>query len=255
MTTPLDRPPAWVSDAIFYQIFPDRFARSLGTKPTGSNTGIRRRRRTDTRAAICSASSNSSTTSSTSGINAIYLNPIFQSGCNHRYHTHDYFTVDPLLGGNDALRELLDACHASWHPDHARRRVQPRQPRLLPVQRHPRERAHSPWIDWFHVDGWPLSPTTPKPANYGVVGHQGPAQVQHRQPAGPGVPHAGRRVLDASTASTAGDSTFPRRSQTPGFWEEFRSGCVPSIPTPTSSARSGRTPPSTWRPAPASTRR
>ena len=38
-----------------------------------------------------------------SGINAIYLNPIFQSASNHRYHTHDYFKVDPLLGGDDAV--------------------------------------------------------------------------------------------------------------------------------------------------------
>ena len=46
------------------------------------------------------------------GINAIYFNPIFRSGSNHRYHTHDYYQVDPMLGGNAALRELLDAAHA-----------------------------------------------------------------------------------------------------------------------------------------------
>ena len=34
------------------------------------------------------------------------------SASNHRYHTYDYFAVDPLLGGNEALRELLDAAHA-----------------------------------------------------------------------------------------------------------------------------------------------
>ena len=45
------------------------------------------------------------------GINAIYLTPIFSSASNHRYHTYDYFEVDPLLGGDDALRELLDAAH------------------------------------------------------------------------------------------------------------------------------------------------
>ena len=46
------------------------------------------------------------------GVTALYLTPIFQSASNHRYHTYDYFTVDPLLGGNDALRELVDAVHA-----------------------------------------------------------------------------------------------------------------------------------------------
>lgn len=33
------------------------------------------------------------------GVTAIYLNPIFQSASNHRYHTHDYFRIAPLLGG------------------------------------------------------------------------------------------------------------------------------------------------------------
>ncbi|MEO5705234.1 MAG: glycoside hydrolase family 13 protein, partial [Candidatus Limnocylindrales bacterium] len=45
------------------------------------------------------------------GANAIYLTPIFQSASNHRYHTYDYMTVDPLLGGDSALRELLDRAH------------------------------------------------------------------------------------------------------------------------------------------------
>ncbi len=46
------------------------------------------------------------------GINAIYLNPIFQSTTNHRYHTHDYYKVDPLLGGNEAFYKLLDTAHS-----------------------------------------------------------------------------------------------------------------------------------------------
>jgi hypothetical protein len=33
------------------------------------------------------------------GVTALYLNPIFASASNHRYHAFDYYTVDPLLGG------------------------------------------------------------------------------------------------------------------------------------------------------------
>lgn len=29
------------------------------------------------------------------GITALYLNPIFSSAANHRYHTYDYFEVGP----------------------------------------------------------------------------------------------------------------------------------------------------------------
>jgi len=38
------------------------------------------------------------------GANAIYFTPIFQSACNHRYHAHDGYQVDPLLGGRATTR-------------------------------------------------------------------------------------------------------------------------------------------------------
>ena len=105
--------PDWVRDAVFYQVFPDRFARSARvhkpgplepweTPPTtagfkgGDLLGVAEH--LDHLVAL--------------GVNAIYFNPIFQSASNHRYHTYDYMAVDPLLGGDAALRELIDACHA-----------------------------------------------------------------------------------------------------------------------------------------------
>ncbi len=105
--------PDWVKDAVFYQIFPDRFARSerlakngltfepWDSPPTtfgfkgGDLYGVAER--LDYLQDL--------------GINALYLNPIFASASNHRYHTFDYYQVDPLLGGNDALRHLLDEAH------------------------------------------------------------------------------------------------------------------------------------------------
>ena len=104
--------PGWVRDAIFYQIFPDRFARServvapgpleeWDTEPTvhgfkgGDLLGVVEHLDHIERV----------------GANAIYFNPVFASASNHRYHTYDYLAVDPLLGGDAALRELLDAAH------------------------------------------------------------------------------------------------------------------------------------------------
>ncbi|NWG07363.1 MAG: glycoside hydrolase family 13 protein [Chloroflexi bacterium] len=105
--------PDWVQDAVFYQIFPDRFAKSernpahslpfepWDTPPTphgfkgGDLYGI----------------ADKLDYLKDLGITALYLNPIFASASNHRYHTYDYFNVDPLLGGNDALRFLLDRAH------------------------------------------------------------------------------------------------------------------------------------------------
>ena len=104
--------PAWVRDAMFCQIFPDRFAQSSrvvkpgplepwDTPPTthgfkgGDLLGIVEH--LDYLADL--------------GVNALYLTPVFASASNHRYHTYDYLAVDPLLGGDQALRELLDTAH------------------------------------------------------------------------------------------------------------------------------------------------
>jgi cyclomaltodextrinase / maltogenic alpha-amylase / neopullulanase len=105
--------PAWVRDAVFYQIFPDRFAGSERVPKPGpleqwdsppTNDGFKGG---DLLGIVEHLDHIESL-----GVNALYLTPVFQSASNHRYHTYDYFTVDPLLGGNDALRELVDAAHA-----------------------------------------------------------------------------------------------------------------------------------------------
>ena len=105
--------PDWVQDAIFYQIFPDRFAKSARnpndtltfelwySPPTihgykgGDLYGVAER--LDYLQDL--------------GITALYLNPIFASASNHRYHAFDYYNVDPLLGGNEAFRMLLESAH------------------------------------------------------------------------------------------------------------------------------------------------
>ncbi len=160
--------PAWVQDAIFYQIFPDRFARGSqgpqvpaenlqpwGAQPTlhgfqgGDLFGVVEK--LDYLQAL--------------GVNALYLNPIFASTANHRYHTHDYFEVDPLLGGDKGfallmsetgrrnMRVVLDGVfnHASrgfYYFNH-----------LL------ESGPESPYVDWFHVQDWPLNAYEAEP-NY-----------------------------------------------------------------------------------------
>jgi cyclomaltodextrinase len=104
--------PAWARDAIFYQIFPDRFAASTRVQKPGilepwdappTNNGFK--------GGDLRGIAEHLDYLQDLGINAIYLTPVFSSASNHRYHTYDYFEVDPLLGGNDALRELLDDAH------------------------------------------------------------------------------------------------------------------------------------------------
>ena len=108
--------PDWVKDAIFYQIFPDRFATSpevpkpSNLEPWDSPPTVHGYKGGD----LIGIADHLDYLADL-GITALYLNPIFRSTANHRYHTHDYFVVDPILGGNNALRTLLDRAQAPRH--------------------------------------------------------------------------------------------------------------------------------------------
>src|SRR5690349_18129107 len=150
--------PEWVRHAVFYQIFPDRFAKSdrvpkprnlesWDSPPThhgfkgGDLLGVVER--LDYLADL--------------GINANYFNPIFASAANHRYHTYDYYSIDPVLGGNDAFRILINECHKrdirviiDGVFNHASRG-------FFQFHHLLENGPYSPYIDWFRVRAWPLN--------------------------------------------------------------------------------------------------
>ncbi len=152
------RTPDWVKHAVFYQVFPDRFARSgrvplqpNGLEPWDAPPTVHGYKGGDLYGVAERLDHLQEL-----GITALYLNPIFASGSNHRYHTQDYFTVDPMLGGDEALRHLLDAAHARGMKvildgvfNHASRG-------FLPFHDLLENGEASPYRDWFHVHGFPL---------------------------------------------------------------------------------------------------
>lgn len=46
------------------------------------------------------------------GVTGVYLTPVFAAPSNHKYDASDFFTIDPMFGGEAALRRLTDALHA-----------------------------------------------------------------------------------------------------------------------------------------------
>ncbi len=113
--------PEWVKDAVFYQIFPDRFAKSSRLSKDDlhleawdalpTNYGFKG-------GDLLGVAEHLEYLKDL-GINALYLNPIFASAANHRYHTYDYYAVDPLLGGNSAFKNsstlpISRTCGSSW---------------------------------------------------------------------------------------------------------------------------------------------
>jgi alpha-glucosidase len=114
---PGEQPPAWVREQVFYQVFPDRFARS-GQGPVSPH-GVA----ADWGAPLLRQHASSTFyggdlpgltqqlpyLNDELGASAIYLNPVFASRSSHRYDTTDYTQVDAALGGNQALAALRQA--------------------------------------------------------------------------------------------------------------------------------------------------
>ncbi len=220
--------PEWVKHAVFYQIFPDRFARSprtihsrgIALKPWGTPPEEQGFQGGDLRGIVDRLDYLQSL-----GITALYLNPIFSSASNHRYHAFDYYKVDPLLGGNDALRELLDQAHARHIRvvldgvfNHASRGFWPFHHIL-------ENGPNSPYLDWFHVQGWPLRPyssSKKKPLNY--AGWWGNAALPEFNTDNPGVRDylfdVARYWIDFGIDGWRLD--VPSDIDDDSFWQEFR---------------------------------
>jgi cyclomaltodextrinase len=149
--------PEWVKDAIFYQIFPDRFARSEAVpKPRNLEPWDSPPTEHGFKGGDLLGIVEHLDYLQELGITAIYLNPIFQSAANHRYHTYDYYHVDPILGGNDAFRTMLDEAHRRGMRivldgvfNHASRG-------FFQFHHILENGPASPYLDWFIINGWPL---------------------------------------------------------------------------------------------------
>ncbi|WP_194893014.1 glycoside hydrolase family 13 protein [Catenulispora pinisilvae] len=118
-----DPPPAWAEGAVVYEIFPDRFARSAA-HPVGALPDWAVPAEWDDPVAYGTPAGTKQVYRGTLwgvaekldylrrlGIDALYLTPFFPSRSNHRYDASSFDFVDPLLGGDEALKELTAQAH------------------------------------------------------------------------------------------------------------------------------------------------
>jgi glycosidase len=153
---PVAQTPEWVKDAVFYQIFPDRFARSARVpKPGGLEAWDTPPTAHGYKGGDLLGVLEHLDHLQDLGVTALYFCPIFQSASNHRYHTHDYYQVDPMLGGNEAFFELLNEAHRRGLRvvldgvfNHASRGFFYFNDIL-------ENGPHSAYLDWFNVNGFP----------------------------------------------------------------------------------------------------
>lgn len=112
-------PPAWAAAAVFYEVFLDRFARGDRTEGVPvpdwavaadwddpvmhlRPEGVRQLYGGD----LWGVTEHLDHLTEL-GVTALYLTPFFPAGSNHRYDATSFDRVDPLLGGDPALRQLI----------------------------------------------------------------------------------------------------------------------------------------------------
>jgi cyclomaltodextrinase len=216
--------PVWVRDAVVYQIFPDRFRRAgpvtatrslepWGARPTadgfqgGNLRGILEK--LDYLADL--------------GVDALYLNPIFEAPSNHRYDTTDYGRIDPLLGTIEDFRALVREAHR-------------RGLRLLldGVFNHCgrgffafadllRNQERSRYRSWFRVTRFPVDAFSPGPATdyhaWWNLKSLPKLDVRNREVRAH-LLRVARRWIEEGADGWRLD--VPDEVDDPSFWEEFR---------------------------------
>ncbi|ENR9723864.1 maltodextrin glucosidase [Klebsiella aerogenes] len=119
-----DSGPQWVPDQVFYQIFPDRFARSEAREAGQDEVYYHHAAGQDIVLKAWDEPLTGEAGGSTFyggdldgiseklpylkqlGVTALYLNPVFVAPSVHKYDTADYRRVDPQFGGDAALLRL-----------------------------------------------------------------------------------------------------------------------------------------------------
>lgn len=158
-TSDIIRPPTWVKDTIWYQIFPERFCNGnpklnpKGTKEWKSEP-IKEK---------CFYGGDLEGISSkipylhNLGITGIYLTPIFKSPSHHKYDTQDYLYIDEAFGDEEIWKEAVDKAH------HYGIRV------MMDMVFNHSGKTFGPWQDvlkkgkasiyynWFIINEWPLN--------------------------------------------------------------------------------------------------
>jgi cyclomaltodextrinase len=156
--------PSWVKEAIFYQIFPERFFNGnpqndpSETKPWGQEDptpenffggdleGIEQKipYLVDL------------------GINAIWLNPIFASVSNHKYNIYDYMEIDPNFGDKKTFKRLVTKLHDQEIRVILDGVFNHTGTRFWAFQNILKHGSKSPYKDWYYIYEFPVQ-ISPRP--------------------------------------------------------------------------------------------
>ncbi|MBA3337140.1 MAG: alpha-amylase [Chloroflexia bacterium] len=142
------QPPSWVDSAVIYHVFIDRFSLEGGEswrhQPTlndfwgGTLRGVIERL----------------PYLATLGIDCLWLSPLFPSPSHHGYDATDLFSVEPRLGTEADLRELIESAHTRGIRillDFVANHISDQHPAFFAA----RTDQSAPTASWFTFQSWP----------------------------------------------------------------------------------------------------
>lgn len=103
--------PSWVSETVWYQIFPDSFSRGESPEDTLSSSWGKPAQGSGRYGGNLQGVIEKLDYIQEMGFTGIYFTPIFTSPSTHKYDIVDYYTIDPEFGDNALFGELVQNAH------------------------------------------------------------------------------------------------------------------------------------------------
>lgn len=161
--------PEWIHDAIFYQIFVERF---YNGDPENSPSPLRDWEDEPTPKSFYGGDLRGIIEKldylEELGVNGIYLTPVFESISNHKYDIIDYMEIDHFFGDKDTFRELVEKAHSKGIKIVLDAVFNHCSERCLQFQDVVEKGKESRFYDWFFIDG---DQPEKEPLNYKCFGY------------------------------------------------------------------------------------
>lgn len=153
--------PDWVKDTVWYQIFPERFAKGdksndpKNTKPWNPSDHPGRE---DYYGGDLQGVLDHLDDLKELGITGIYFCPVFKAGTNHKYDTIDYLQIDPEFGDKDLFAKVVNEAHKRGIKVMLDAVFNHLGDQSMQWQDVVENGEKSRFKDWFHINSYPVEP-------------------------------------------------------------------------------------------------
>lgn len=160
----------WLNNAVFYQIFVDRFCcsdKAIGIKSKINAEWDELPTPTSFYGGNLDGITEKLDYINGLGATAIYLTPIFKSKSNHKYDTIDFYCIDESFGDKESLKRLVEKAHEKGMRvvlDAVFNHVSHDFARFKDVMKKGKK---SKYFDWFVIDGEKIRQGPPNYACFG----------------------------------------------------------------------------------------